>query len=69
MARDRAQEPLPQRYLTPIELGALLGVPVQTIYQWRHRRIGPPGFRVGRHPRYDPRDVGRWIETLNDGAA
>jgi excisionase family DNA binding protein len=69
MAPDRGQEPLPKRYLTPIELAALLGVPVQTIYQWRHRRTGPPGFRVGRHLRYDPRDVGRWIETLNDGAA
>lgn len=27
---------------------------METIYGWRKKRIGPPGFRVGRHIRYDP---------------
>jgi excisionase family DNA binding protein len=69
MASNRDQQALPPRFLSPAELAVLLGVPVQTIYQWRHRRTGPPGFRVGRHLRYDPRDVSRWIETLNAGSA
>ncbi|MEU3182162.1 helix-turn-helix domain-containing protein [Streptomyces diastaticus] len=55
--------PLPDRYLTPEDLAALLVVPIETIYAWRKRRIGPPGFRVGRHLRYDPTAVRTWIDT------
>ncbi|MFI0211494.1 helix-turn-helix domain-containing protein [Streptomyces diastaticus] len=55
--------PLPDRYLTPEDLAALLVVPIETIYAWRKRRIGPPGFRVGRHLRYDPTAVRAWIDT------
>jgi len=47
--------------LTPVELAEYLGVPVATIYAWRHRRQGPPGFRAGRHLRYRLGDVERWI--------
>ena len=50
------------RLLTVEELGQYLGVPVATLYQWRHRREGPPGFRVGRHVRYRWSDVQEWIE-------
>ncbi|MFF4524181.1 helix-turn-helix domain-containing protein [Streptomyces bluensis] len=52
---------LPERYLTPEDLASLLGVPLETVYQWRRKRTGPPGFRVGRHLRYDPAAVSRWI--------
>ncbi|MEU7903002.1 helix-turn-helix domain-containing protein [Actinoplanes sp. NPDC049118] len=38
-----------------------LGIPVGTLYQWRHRRIGPPARKVGRHLRYDPADVYAWF--------
>lgn len=50
------------RLLTVQELAEYLGVPVATLYQWRHRREGPPGFRVGRHVRYRWSDVHEWIE-------
>jgi len=50
------------RLLTVQELAEYLGVPVATLYQWRHRREGPPGFRVGRHVRYRWSDVAEWIE-------
>ncbi|MFC4033742.1 helix-turn-helix domain-containing protein [Streptomyces polygonati] len=46
---------LPDPYLTPDDLSALLSVPVETLYQWHKKRTGPPGFRVGKHLRYDPR--------------
>lgn len=49
------------RLLSPAELAAYLGVPIATIYAWRHRRQGPPGFRAGRHLRYRLADVQRWI--------
>jgi len=48
--------------LTVEELADYLGVPVATVYQWRYRRQGPPGFRVGRHLRYRWNDVQRWIQ-------
>ena len=50
------------RLLTVEELAEYLGVPVATIYAWRHRREGPPGFRVGKHLRYRSRDVETWID-------
>ncbi|MGA5818815.1 helix-turn-helix transcriptional regulator [Kitasatospora sp. NPDC094028] len=39
------------------ELAAYLGVPLQTVYAWRHRRQGPVAIKVGRHLRY------RWVEV------
>jgi excisionase family DNA binding protein len=60
---------LPEKYLTPADLAKLLGVPLPTIYDWRYKRIGPPGFRVGRHLRYDPKAVREWIEGLTEGVA
>ena len=47
--------------LTVPELANYLGVPVATIYGWRYRGEGPPGFRVGRHLRYRRSDVEAWI--------
>jgi excisionase family DNA binding protein len=49
------------RLLTVEDLADYLGVPVATIYAWRYRRQGPPGFRVGRHLRVRWADVQRWI--------
>ncbi|MGW4987429.1 helix-turn-helix transcriptional regulator [Streptomyces mirabilis] len=60
---------LPARYLAPSDVAALLGVPIETVYQWRRKRTGPRGFRVGRHLRYDPDDVRAWVESLMEGAA
>ena len=47
---------------------AYLGVPVQTLYQWRRKRTGPAGRRVGRHLRYDPAAVRAWFAGLDDAA-
>ena len=47
--------------LTVQELANYLGVPVATIYAWRYRHEGPPGFRVGRHVRFRRSDVEEWI--------
>ncbi|MGH9167369.1 MAG: helix-turn-helix domain-containing protein [Acidimicrobiia bacterium] len=49
------------RLLTVKELADYLGVPVATIYAWRYRGEGPPGFRVGRHLRFRQGDVEQWI--------
>ncbi|MGA7271806.1 MAG: helix-turn-helix domain-containing protein [Acidimicrobiia bacterium] len=50
------------RLLTVHELAEYLGVPVTTIYAWRYRREGPPGFRVGKYVRYRWSDVQEWIQ-------
>ncbi|WP_406042353.1 helix-turn-helix domain-containing protein [Micromonospora sp. NBC_00898] len=49
------------RLWTVEDVSAFLGVPVGTLYQWRHRRFGPPAAKVGRHLRYDPQDVRSWF--------
>jgi excisionase family DNA binding protein len=55
------------RLLTVGELAGYLNVPVATLYAWRHRRQGPPGFKAGRHLRYRLSDVERWItDRLQD---
>ncbi|MET7908637.1 helix-turn-helix transcriptional regulator [Streptomyces avermitilis] len=61
---------LPARYLTPEDLVELFDLPsVETVYQWRRKRVGPRGFRVGRHVRYDPEDVRAWVKSRMEGAA
>ncbi len=52
-----------EKLLTVEDLAEYLGVPVATLYAWRYRRQGPPGFRVGRHLRYRWTDVEEWIKN------
>jgi excisionase family DNA binding protein len=52
--------------LTVAELAAFLGVPVATIYRWRHQHQGPIGYRIGRHVRYRTRDIEQWLVTQRD---
>lgn len=51
-----------KKLLSADEVSDLLGVPVSTLYQWRHKHTGPKAIRVGRHLRYDPDDLERWIK-------
>jgi len=53
-------------YFTPESLAEHLQIPVVTIYQWRYRGEGPPGFRVGRHVRFRKADVAAWIQKQMD---
>ena len=50
------------------DVSVYLGVPVQTLYTWRKRRIGPPAGRVGRHLRYDPDMVRAWFTDQSKAA-
>lgn len=50
-----------EKLLSAEEVSDYLGVPVNTLYQWRHKGTGPTAFRVGRFLRYDPTDVRRWL--------
>jgi hypothetical protein len=58
----------PEPLWTPIDVATYLGVPVQTLYQWRRRGFGPPGSRVGRHLRYESGAVRAWFTAQADVA-
>lgn len=44
------------------DVSSYLRIPVETLYQWRKKRTGPPARKVGRHLRYDPEAVKRWFK-------
>ncbi|GAB2594265.1 helix-turn-helix transcriptional regulator [Microlunatus antarcticus] len=50
-----------ERLLTISDLSTMLGVPVDTLYGWRHRGEGPQGYRIGRHVRYRRAAVETWL--------
>jgi DNA-binding transcriptional MerR regulator len=54
------------RLWTPKEVSEYLRVPKATLYQWRYLGIGPKAGRVGRHLRYDPKDVITWFHQQQD---
>ena len=43
------------------DVSRFLGVPVSTLHQWRYLGRGPAAFRVGKHLRYDPDVLRRWL--------
>jgi excisionase family DNA binding protein len=51
----------PEKLWEIADVSDYLGIPVGTLYQWRHRRKGPPAAKVGRHLRYDRADVEAWF--------
>lgn len=55
-----------EKMLSPEEVAELLSVPVKTVYSWRYRRTGPPGFKVGKHVRYQRADVLAWLAERAD---
>ena len=51
-----------ERLLSVDEVAEFLGIPVATLYQWRHKGAGPEAYRVGRHLRYEPAAVRAWLD-------
>lgn len=52
---------------TRTEVAEYLGLPATTLTQWAHRGIGPRYRRIGRHARYDWRDVEKWLGEQETG--
>jgi excisionase family DNA binding protein len=59
-------EVVDERLMTIADLSKMLGVPIVTLYGWRHRGEGPRGYRVGRHVRYRRSSVEAWLEEQAD---
>jgi excisionase family DNA binding protein len=56
--------------MTPEDLANFLGVPVATLYRWRHQGDGPRAYKVGRHLRWRRADVEQWLDLQsNQGEA
>lgn len=67
--QNRTEAPsVGERLWSVHELAEFLGVPVQTIYWWRYRGEGPPAVRIGRHLRFRPADVERWLAERADAS-
>ena len=45
------------------EASQYLGVPANTLYQWRVTGYGPKAYKLGKHLRYTPADIRAWLET------
>ena len=50
------------RLLSPKALSELWGIPEKTLADWRSRGIGPAYKSLGRHVRYAPADLERYLE-------
>jgi excisionase family DNA binding protein len=48
--------------LTPEQVSELTGLSVETLAQWRSRKRHLPYLKVGRRIRYDPKDIGQYLE-------
>jgi predicted DNA-binding transcriptional regulator AlpA len=59
--KSGASDALPEALLTPTDVSSLLGVPVKTLYAWRYKETGPRAILVGRHLRWHPEVVRRWL--------
>ena len=57
-----------ERLMSITDLSEMLGVPIHTLYRWRHKGEGPVGYRIGRHVKYRRATVEAWLETQTDKA-
>jgi predicted DNA-binding transcriptional regulator AlpA len=58
--------PTQPKLLSIQDLADFLSIPVLTIYQWRSKHKGPRAMRIGRHLRWDDREVTAWLLTQLD---
>jgi excisionase family DNA binding protein len=51
-----------EELIGPEEAATILGIEVATLYSWRHRKMGPKSYSVGRKVKYKASDIDRWLE-------
>lgn len=56
------REVMERRYISPMQLAEMLGVPIATVYQWNSAGSCPPRRSFGRHTRYLASDVQEWLD-------
>jgi len=55
-----------EKLMSLTDVSVMLGIPIHTLYRWRHTGDGPAGYRVGRHIRYRREAVDAWLEQRAD---
>lgn len=58
-----------QPLASPEEVSEHYGVPLKTLYMWRHKGTGPRSAKIGRHVRYRWADVDAYFEAQSSVAA
>jgi len=56
-----------KKLLDTLALSDLTGIPKGTFDQWAYLGRGPVYVRIGRHRRYRPEDVERWLDENTRG--
>lgn len=52
------------RALTVKQAAEYLGIGVETLYNWRAKRFGPPSYALNsRHIIYRQKELDRWLEA------
>jgi hypothetical protein len=51
----------------PDSVSIYLGVPTTTLAQWRHRGVGPPYSKFGKHVRYHGPTLQAWAKAQEVG--
>lgn len=54
---------LPAQLWSHEKTAAFLDISESTLHQWNVKGTGPKSYKVGRHRRYNPRDVLLWLES------
>ena len=54
--------PLLERYLSPKQVETMFNLPVTSLEKWRSLKMGPPYMKCGKHIRYNPEEVEKWME-------
>ncbi len=65
-ARTGAEAGPAARLWSVDDVAEFLGLPRATLYTWSSRRQGPTPYKVGRHLRYDPREVHDWVRAQSN---
>jgi excisionase family DNA binding protein len=58
---DGSSAPYSNAFLTLDKAAEYLGISPNTLYVWRHRRQGPPSFRMGRRVMYRITALDDWV--------
>ena len=49
-------------FWTHAETATYLGIPEATLHQLNYKGRAPRSYKIGRHRKYRPGDVDRWLE-------
>lgn len=67
LLRSMTLDELPD-LLTIKELSIWARIPINTLYEWKAKGIGPASMKMGKHLRYSKESVRAWKHALENAA-